>query len=254
MAEPTIWMRPALTINDWHSAPVEYLKPLFGPYRALHIHLVDGGTVSKSYVKDLQDIGYKIFGTVGDYYAPHQEWTDWVDAAFLAASEVGRLALSGFVGNFEDAWEAKDLATGGKWSSGFVNYYRNSYPKKNLALNTFDECGGINLLAWAKRDARLYVQTYKGGVEPPAIISVQSILNFALRYGWPKKKIGAVKPCLAVFKGSTGVRVPVSDQITSMHDARTIGFTGFYADGAFDVTTEYLLPLAQKALIAGVAR
>lgn len=251
----TLWQRPSLLVWHYTSSPVEYLAPLSPLYGRVDVHLIDDGPVPRSYVDSLKAVGFKVYGVIGDYRPIlNLRWQSWYEACDFLVGQVARLGLGGAICNFEDYWEGADVATGGEWSADFVQEWRTRYPTKPLALNTYDECGGINLRAWADANARLYLQSYKGGVEPPAVIGGDVLWQFAKRYGWPTAKRAYWRPCLGVFKGSTGERVPIANQIAAMKDGRTVGFSAYYADGAFDVTNEYLIPLAQQAIAAGVAR
>lgn len=256
-----IWKRPHAFVWHWPNASPEMLAALWPQYKVVHVHLVDDGPVPADWVRRVKAIGFKVFGVIGDYRPEGGPWYMPEDAARFLLGEDSRFAregagrLNGFDCNFEDVWEGQDKASGyGGWSVRFLDIVRFYRPRKNLCLNTYDECGEILLAEWARRNARLYLQTYKGGVEPPAMIEVKALEEFALRYGWPAKKMGAVKPCLAVFANSSGVRVPVPDQVASMKQADTVGFAAYYVDGAdLGEPEKYLRPLADAALWAGVA-
>lgn len=246
----TLWQRPHLFVWDWSAAPVELLRPLQPLYGAVHVHLIDH-VVPYTYVQQLRQAGFSVFGVIGDYDREGKPWQRWQDPLEAFQAELDRLGPMGADFNFEDRWEEHDRISQGQWSLNLTMEFRKRWPRRNLCLNTYDECGHIALRTWADFNARLYLQTYKGGVEPPAMIPVAALKDWALRNGWPRRKVGFIRPCLGVFKGSTGERVPVEAQVASMKEGGTKGLLTYYADGAFDV--DYLGPLGRGAIAAGAA-
>lgn len=242
---PTIWQRPHLWINQFSAASPDLLRP----YRALGYRVIqvkvddlEGGVqVPQSWVRQLQDIGFVVWGAIWPDESP-------VKAGYFAVEEARRLVLNGVVVNAEDPIEAIDAA-GHKWSEQFCALYRTVFPHKNLALNTFSGCGYLDHAAWRKANARLYLQTFPGSREPFAE-SVESLVSTAASWGWDKAR---VKPCFGVYKFN-GQRADPAAMVASAKNAGTKGFVAYYGDGAdLGEPGVVLKPLVQQALASGVA-
>jgi len=245
----TIHQRGGLQVNDDTAAPIELMAPLAAAgYARVELllnsraaHLSD--YAPRSYVDKMKSLGLKVWGVVwADSFAEPEACYDYVLA------ERDRLQVSGFVINAEDGTEARDLA-GEKWSRRFVSAYRTYAQTSKLALclNTYIGCGGIDLRAWQDRGARLIVQTHHEG--STFEWSVEAYRSWAKQYGWTKPSM--MKPQFGVYKGADGQFPDRSAQIASAKAAGTVGFSAYYAEGAF--SENVLVPLLRAAQDAGVA-
>lgn len=233
MSQPTVWQLGHLWVTDWRSASPE----LIGPYRdlgykAVQVHLEDGGEVPLDYCNKLRALGFTVFGCFWPKPDKPREEARW------AVSEAKRLRLRGIIVNAEDEIEGED-AIGNKWSQQFCSEFRLVAPGMGLALNTYSGCGWIDHAAWRKANARLYMQTFPGGGAGFSE-NVPYVVSKAAEWGWGKAR---VKPCFGVYK-TDGVRPDPAEMIASAKAAGTKGFTAFYADGTFDVP-EYMAELAK---------
>jgi hypothetical protein len=200
--------------------------------------------VSYSYLTGVRAVGGKVWGFVwaDDFQSPEAMFAFVL--AWRKQSLENNCALTGFIINCEDGWEAHDKA-GEQWSKRFLDLFR-SHPltmKLSLGLNTYNGGGGIALYQWMRRGARLYYQTFHEGNthEWP----IDGGVDWAAQYGYTKR---------AQVKPHWGTYTPYpnrSEQIAAAVRAGTDGFAAWYAEGAGD-PNDVLIPLLREARLAGV--
>jgi hypothetical protein len=247
----TIWQRGHLNVIDHTAFPVEFLKPCADAGYAVTQKMLNPqhpstslDQVPLSYLHQIRSTPMKAFGFVwaDDFQSPEAMF-NFVRGWRQKSLDAG-CALTGFVINAEDGWEAHDLA-GEQWSKRFLDLFR-SHPltmKLSLALNTYNGGGGIALYQWMRRGARLYYQTFHEAVthEWP----IDGGVTWAAQYGYTKR---------AMVKPNWGTYNPYpnrAEQIASAVRAGTDGFSAWYAEGAGD-PQDVLIPLLREARAAGV--
>lgn len=246
----TIWRRAHLNVLDHTAFPKELLAPCAADgYAVVQVMLnpkhpdTSLEQVPLWYLREIRALGMKAWGFVwaDDFTSPAELFSFCL--GWRRKSLEAGCALTGFVINAEDGWEARDMA-GERWSERFLTLYRSEQltKKLSLGLNTYLGCGGINLPAW-QRSARLYVQTFHEGNthEWP----VDSYIGWAKFYGWTKAQ--TIKPNWGTYKPYPSR----ADQVASAKRAGTIGYCAWYAEGAGD-PQDVLIPLLREAWSAGV--
>jgi hypothetical protein len=248
-----IWQRAHLNVNDVTAFPVEFLKPCIeAGYACVQVHInpqhpdTSLDQVPLGYIRDIRLLGAKAFGFVwaDDFASPDALFNfclGWRRKSLDAAC-----AITGFVINCEDVWEAKDQASAGGWSKKFLQLFRSDplTAKLSLALNTYIGGGGIALDVWQTRGARLYLQTFHEGNTHEWPIS--GYISWASFYGFTQKS--KIKPNWGTYSPYPNR----AEQIQSAKWAGTIGFSTWYAEGAGD-PQELLIPLLREARAASVA-
>jgi hypothetical protein len=247
----TIWQRGMLNINDVTAFPIEFVRPCVEEgYAVVQVMLNPGhpdtslDQVPVSYLKACRAVGAKVWGFVwaDDFQSPESLY------AFCQMWRLKSLqescALTGFVINAEDGWEAHDMA-GEKWSDRFCFHYRGQAltSKLSLALNTYNGCGGIDLARWQRAGARLYCQTFHEGNthEWP----IDGYIGWAAAHGYTKK--AQIKPNWSTYKPYPSRAA----QIASAKAAGTVGFSAWYAEAGGE-PQDVLIPLLNEAKAAGV--
>jgi hypothetical protein len=251
-----IWKRGHLNVIDPGSFPLEFVKECIDAgYACVQVMLnpkhpdTSLDQVEISYIKGIRSRGAKAWGFVwaDDFSSPAMCFNfvkAWREKSLKASETEGTpCALTGFVINAEDGVEAKD--SGGAWSKSFLTLFRTTpvTAKLSLALNTYNGCGGIDLAAWQKANARLYCQTFHEGNthEWP----IDSYITWARYYGYTSA---------AMIKPNWGTYNPFpnrADQIRTAKIAQTVGFSAWYAEGAGE-PKQLLIPLLNEAKAAGV--
>ena len=251
----TIWRKGHLNVNDRTAYPIEFLRPCAeAGYACVQVMLNPNHPstsleqVPLSYVRDIKSTGMRAWGFVwaDDFQGPDALY-DFV-LGWRRQSLDNGCALTGFVINGEDGWEAKDQA-GDAWSLKFLMRFRGNpqTAKLSLALNTYNGCGGISLPQWQARGARLYYQTFHEAQTHEWPIT--GGIAWAAYYGYTKK--AQIKPNWGTYKNPQGQLPNRGEQIRSALEAGTKGFCAWYAEGAGD-PGEHLIPLLREARAAGV--
>jgi hypothetical protein len=254
-----IWKRGHLNVNDETAFPIEFVRSCIAEgYACVQVMLnpkhpdTSLDQVKVSYIRDIRATGAKVFGFVwADDFRSPEALFDFV-LAWRQKSIDEKCAITGFVINCEDVWEAKDQAgfAGVGWSKVFLTLFRNHdlTKKLSLAINTYIGGGGIDLPAWMNRGARLYCQTFKEALthEWP----IDGYIPWAKLHGYTKPAM--IKPNWSTYKAPDGSRASRAEQIASAKRAGTVGFCAWYAEGAGD-PADVLIPLLREAKAAGVA-
>ena len=140
-----IWQRGHLNVNDETAFPIEFLRPCADAgYACVQVLLnpdhpsASLDQVSLDYLRKIRSTGMRARGFVwADDFASPEALFEFV-LVWRLRSLVNNCALTGFVINAEDGWEAKDQETDGAWSKSFLGAFR-SHPltqKFSLAPNT----------------------------------------------------------------------------------------------------------------------
>jgi len=247
----TIWQTGHLNVNDTGSYTKEWVKECVDAgYTTVQTMLnpkhpdTSLDQISIQWLQGVKSVGAKNFAFVwaDDFETPatlFEFCKDWREKSLA-----NNCAITGFVINAEDEWEKQDQA-GQMWSQRFLSIFRQhtSTRKLSLALNTYNGCGGIDLVAWMNKGARLYCQTFAEGKthEWP----IDGYITWAKFYGYTRS---------AMIKPNWGTYLPYPDraeQIRTARVAKTVGFSAWYAEGSGE-PKQLLIPLLKEAKAAGV--
>ena len=249
------WQTAGIQINAWDSAPPEYLAPLrkagYTRIELLLNMLVEGlAPPPRSYVdalkRPISEGGAGFDAVYGVVWADSFEWPQPLEQFVLDESR--RLNLNGIIINAEDGTEARDQE-GLEWSKRFCKWFREDFPRLPLALNTYIGCGGIDLAAWERANARLLCQTHhEGQTFEWGCVGYQA---WAKKYAWTNP--AKVKPQFGVYKSADGTRADVTAQVASAKAAGMCGFSAYYGEGTFD-EPEHMVRLIDEARKAGVVK
>ena len=247
----SIWKYGHLNVNDPTAFPIEYLAPSAeAGYAVVQIHINPRhpstalDQVPLDYLKLIRSTGMKAWGFVwADAFLSPEALFDFCLGWRKQSLENG-CALTGFVINCEDGWEAQDQA-GKRWSEKFLALFR-GHPltrKLSLGLNTYNGCGGIALPLWQKAGARLICQTFHEGVthEWP----MDGYVSWARFYGYTAK---------AMMKPHFGTYNPFPNRAEQIEHARwagTVGMACWYAEGGGE-PKNVIIPLLLEARVKGI--